>query len=106
MNELALNGGHQVPKLSPRQERVGKILVVFNQLRAYKLDLSEVFGWTNTLLRIYPDLELDRLQMAVDGMISGEIPYDQSIGIKNIVNALRRVIRNDDGSLEILKPVF
>ena len=85
---------------------VCKTLIVFNQMRAFKLDVVEVLGWKDTLLRVLPGVELDVLRMAVDGLISGAVPYDQNLVIRNIVIAVKRVARNEEGNLEILKPVY
>lgn len=89
-------------KLTKREREVCGSLITFNQMRAYKLDVVEVLGWKDTLLRIMPSLELDVLKAAVDGLISGAIPYDQNLGIRNIVIAVKRIARNEDGKLEIL----
>lgn len=91
----------------PRREwEICSALVVFNQLRAFKLDKTEVLMWKDTVLRIIPDVELDVLKLAIDGLISGEIPYDEKIGIKNLFIAIKRIARDDDGKLYTLKPVY
>lgn len=102
----APNGNDTVASLPRREYEVCKALTVFNQLRAFKLDLNEVLMWKDTVLRIRPDVELEALKLAVDGLISGDIPYDEKIGIKNIFIALKRVIRDEDGKLITLKPVY
>lgn len=98
---VKLPDGGQI-EINDHEYAVCKTLVVFNQMRAFKLDRVEVLGWKDSLLRAFPDLELDRLKMAIDGMISGAIPYDQNLGIRNIVIAYKRIARDMEGKLEIL----
>ena len=95
-------------KVAARNEAIMATMVVFNQLRAFKLDRIEANGWMNTILRIRPDIHVDHLRAAIDGMISGAIPYDDKIGIKNIFLALERVIEDDDkpGKYKILKLIY
>lgn len=92
-------------RLTPKEWEVCSLLNTFNQLRSFKLDPVEILEWKDTILRIRPDLEPVHLQMCIDGMITGQIPYDQTKGIKNIFDGLARVI-NEDGKWKILKPVF
>lgn len=110
---MATDPGNKVIKVNgdeislPRHEyNICAALVVFNQMRAFKLDRVEVLQWKDTILRVKPDVDLDELRLAIDGLVSGEIPYDQAIGIKNIFIALRRITRDDDGKLIILKPIY
>lgn len=104
MEIIKVNG--QEIELSKKEYAVCKALRVFNQLRAYKLDVVEVLQWKDTIMRIKPDVDLEELKLAIDGLITGEIPFDQSIGIKNIFIALKRISRDDDGKLIILKPIY
>src|SRR5688572_12034733 len=104
-NKIIKVNGDEV-SISRHEYNVCAALVVFNQLRAFKLDRVEVLQWKDTILRVKPDVKVDELRLAIDGLVSGEIPYDQSIGIKNIFIALRRITRDDDGKLIILKPVY
>lgn len=101
---INVNGGEvSIPR---HEYEVCRALITFNQMRAFKLDKVEVLQWKDTILRVKPDVDLDELRLAIDGLVSGEIPYDQAIGIKNIFIALRRITRGDDGKLEILKPIY
>jgi hypothetical protein len=95
-------------KLSDYQNSVMGCMVTFNQLRAFKLDKLEAIGWMNTISRIRPELPVPQLRMAIDGMISGAIPYDEKIGIKNIFKALERVVPDEDkpGQFKTLKPIM
>jgi hypothetical protein len=93
-------------RLTVKERALCSSLVVFNQLRAFKLDWKEVLQWKDTILRLKPDVDVKELKMAIDGLVSGEIPYDQAVGIKNIFIALRRISRDGDGNLYILKPVY
>jgi hypothetical protein len=109
----ATDPGNKIVKIDsgeisiPRHEyEVCRALVVFNQLRTFKLDKVEVLQWKDTIMRVKPGVNLDELKLAIDGLVSGEIPYDQAIGIKNIFIALRRITRDDDGKLVILKPPY
>jgi hypothetical protein len=101
MSEIEKFNG-KLLELSQKERGVVKALIVFNQLRAFKLDVVEVLGWKDTLLRVMPDIDVEVLRMAVDALISGKIPYDQNLGIRNIIIAVKRIYRNDDGKLEIL----
>ena len=104
-NNIIKANGQEIT-ISPREMAVCKALIVFNQLRAFKLERVEVLQWKDTILRVHPDVDLDELRLAIDGLVSGQIPYDQAIGIKNIFIALRRITRDDDGRLIILKPIY
>lgn len=102
-----INTSNLPAKLSDHQNAVMGCMITFNQLRAFKLDKLEAFGWMNTIERIRPNIPIDQLRMAIDGMISGAIPYDERIGIKNIFKALERVIEDEEhpGKWKILKPI-
>jgi hypothetical protein len=100
------NTDRQLPELTPKENAICRALTVFNQLRAFKLDLFEVLQWKDTIVRVKPDVDVEALKLAIDGLVSGEIPYDQSIGIKNIFIALRRITRDENGKLITLKPVY
>lgn len=107
MGEIqAANGSNLPAKLTTQQNLVMGCMVTFNQLRAFKLDQLEAKGWMNTIMRIRPDLPIEQLRMAIDGMISGAIPYDDKIGIKNIFVALERVVEESPGKWKILKPIY
>jgi hypothetical protein len=100
------NGANLPATLTHRENQVMGALVVFNQLRAYKMDLAESEGWRHTILRLRPDIEIEQLRLAIDGMIDGRIDYDEKKGIKNIFSALRFVGKNERGEWVIFKPVF
>jgi hypothetical protein len=93
-------------QLSQTEMDVCNAINTFNQLRAFKLDAIEVLEWKDTIIRVRPDIDLQALQIAIDGMITGEIAYDQAQGIKNIFNALKKVIIDEDGNYKILKPIY
>lgn len=102
------NASNLPATLSDHQKAVMGCMVTFNQLRAFKLDQLEARGWMNTIERIRPGLPVEQLRLAIDGMISGAIPYDEKIGIKNIFIALERVVEDENkpGKWKILKPIY
>lgn len=90
----------------PRKElEICHALVLFNQLRAFKLDMVEVLEWKDTIVRLNPDMEPPRLEFAILALISGEIEYNKDLGIQNIIRALKQVGEDENG-YKILKAIF
>jgi len=106
-NEIVRSSGNQLPALNlPQNELIlCQLLNQFNQLRAYRLTAVEVLEWKDTIVRLIPEIDLKALQCAIDGMITGAIPYDDRLGIRNIFAAMQRVV-NENGRYKILKPIY
>lgn len=83
MNEL-IKSPTQELQLSRNEERLCDILNTFNQLREYPLNAIQILEWKDSLLRILPDLEPDKLEFVIDRMIDGQITYKPEFGIKNL----------------------
>jgi len=97
------HAGAMVPVLpNERERKVCECLHLFNQLRAFKLDSVEILEWKDTIFRKVPDLDIAKLEFAIDGMMDEQIPYDKDKGIQNIFRALERVTETPTG-LKILK---
>jgi hypothetical protein len=106
--ELEKSGGNaqNLPATMPERNRaIMGTLAVFNQMRAFKLDRAEAEGWMATILRLRPEVDVLQLRMAVDAMIGGKIPYDERIGIRNVIIALDRVVMTEPGKFEIINNV-
>lgn len=82
-------------QLTPRQDELCIVLYSFNQLRDYKLADHELVEWMKTFDRLLPGIDPDKVQFAIDRMISGELPYDKNKGIQNIFTALKEINGDD-----------
>ncbi len=94
-----------IAKLPPKELEICHALVLFNQLRAFKLDAVEVLEWKDTIMRLRPDLEPARLEFAILALISGEIEYNKDLGIQNIIRALKQVGEDENG-FKIFKAIY
>lgn len=83
-------GGSNLPATMTSVEKgIVGALATFNQIRAFKMDAAEAISWMRTITRLFPDIEVDRVRVAVDGIISGEFDYDEKKGIRNITIAIK-----------------
>lgn len=69
----------------------------YNQLRAIPLAPIEILEWKDTLLRLYPAIDVEALNFAILQMKADNIEYDQFFGIQNITKALKRVEKTKNG---------
>jgi hypothetical protein len=104
--ELTRHNGSHLPATLPKLEMdVCNAIHTFNQLRSFKLDAIDILEWKDTIIRVRPDVDAEFLSFAIDGLITGSIPYDERIGIRNIFIALDRVVMQG-GKLKYLKPIY
>lgn len=89
--------------LTERQIMIGGRLLRFNELRAFKLDETEMARWAQTLDKAIPDLNLEKLSFAILKIAMGEIEYDTQRGIQNIFRALERVAEPEPGKFKVLR---
>lgn len=77
--------------------RVIKAVVEFNQLRSFSLTPVEIAEWARTIIRIWPDYDVEWLNFVIDKMKCGQMEYDRGLGIQNIFQALKNSLRRRDG---------
>lgn len=93
---------HELTKLNPKEVLVCTTLYKFNQLRAYPLDAAAIMEWKDSIFKILGGaLDPLMIDFAVDKMLSEEIDYDKGKGIQNIFNALKQVIKTEDGKYKV-----
>lgn len=91
-----------IGKLTPTEKRICFILHKYSQLRSFPLNLKEILEWKDSLIEILGEsLDVDALNFAVVKMLSEQIEYDKGKGIQNIFNALKQVIKTEDGKYKV-----
>lgn len=90
--------------LTPKEEAICGCMVLFNQLRDFKLGDSEIMEWKNTIVKLAPDATPEIIAFVIENMMIGKIEYDRNIGIKNIFLGLKEV-ELKDGKLRV-KPQY
>ena len=74
---------------SLKQGKIAFILTDINDVLSYDMDAHKIANWAKHIDRILPELDLDKLRLVIDRILTGEFPYNQNNGIQNIFNALR-----------------
>jgi len=96
-----MSGIQTIPKgaldLTDRDRLICNCIHTFNQLRDFKLTAIEVLEWRDSLNRIWPDMNPDRLAFVIDKLMTGELEYKPSIGIQNLFKGLKKVERIEGG---------
>lgn len=70
-----------------------------NQLRSYPLSTGEIVQWSASLTRVLPGLDPEAVAYVIDAMIIGVRGYDDTKGVRNIVEALKDLRRTQSGKL-------
>ena len=86
-------------------EGILKAVYQFNQLRSFSLSKVEIIEWAQSIQRLCPDLDLDKLNFVIDRMKLGEISYDQKEGIQNIFRGLN-MVTVENGKFKVLKAIW
>lgn len=89
------SGGLQkhIEGLPVYERQILDALIMFNQLRAFKLDGIEILQWKDSIVKLLPGLQVGALEFAIERMIIGQLEYDAKLGIQNIINALKKIER-------------
>lgn len=98
MNNLLPIPKAALEQLSTREKLICDSLNTFNQLRDFPLNAIQILEWKDSLLRIMPDLEPDKLEFVIDRMIDGQLTYKPEYGIKNLFIGL--------GMIELVNKVY
>lgn len=85
----AIRGNNGLVNLAPELERLCKIIYQCNQLRPYPLTAMEIAEYADSLLRLIPDLNFEKVEFMVDQMLLGNIEWDTKLGIQNLTNGLK-----------------
>lgn len=86
-----------IKSLSKKELSICNSINEFNQLRSFKLNLSDVLQWKDTIIRLKPEIEPEAISFVVDKLILGELDYDKDLGIQNIINGLNMLVRTEKG---------
>lgn len=57
-----------------------------------KLDDNQINLWVETLKKTFPELTIYNLNIIINRMIIGKIPYDYFLGINNILDAYKNIV--------------
>lgn len=106
MNDIIKHQNSLPEALTEREIKICQSLHVFNQLRDFKLDALQVIEWKDTIQRLAPDADPEKVQCVIDNLILGELDYDPKLGIHNIFKGLKRVRKNKFGEYELITKIF
>lgn len=90
---------------SKRVVRISEKLLEVNMLLAYRLEGPELVQWAQDIDRLMPTEELEKLPFILDCFKTGEIVYEEKLGIRNIFNATK-IVYKEDGKFKIRRAVW
>lgn len=72
-------------EISKKIQSVAKVVWRLDMIMAFPLDDLQIQSWANTITRLCPDVEPERVAEIVDKFLTGEWAYDKDQGIANII---------------------
>ena len=86
-------------ELTGKQNKIADVLDVANNLVRFPLKESDLSSWSKQLDRMFPDLEIRKLQFLIDQFAEDDIiEWDPNKGIQNVVKGLHRIHVNAKGA--------
>ena len=86
----------EISKLPEHEFKLCQTVTKYNQLLAFKLDAEQVLDWKDSLIKTFGEVDIQRLDYALDKMISGEISFDKNLGIQNVIQAYKGVKKSNN----------
>lgn len=80
-----------IAKLPKRDFEIARTVYEFNKLRSFKLSTVEILEWKDSILKLMPDIDANKLMFVIEKMMDGTLEYDHNLGIQNIFRGLKKV---------------
>ncbi len=91
--------------ISKKAIEIVRAIAPINNLVAYPLDKKQLVAWSEVIERLAPDVEPGELAFLMDCYATGELTWDKTEGIQNILVKIKRVMKTETG-YKLLKPIW
>lgn len=96
---LPAQNQNQGLEISENINSISKAIFHVNQLTPYPYTDSQIIDWAKSIEELTPELKPKTLKLIMDKMKLGIIAYDHRIGIQNVFNGYKIILK--DRSIEL-----